>query len=206
MAKKDSAPVELVSLDTKVMVVTIEGISPLIVHKFSEKARKMMLEKQMKGSTVREAKNPEDDFRNALYYLDPNPKAPKKERYGFPCDGVKQAMVRAAKTLKIAMTDARGAFFVEGEYAAREGRDMIEIIGTPEMREDVVRLESGVADIRFRPQFTKWTSDITISFNGAMISEGQLVNMLNIAGYACGLGDWRPERNGTMGRFRVKTK
>lgn len=197
---------ELKSLDKKVMVVTIEGTSPLIVHKFSEKARKMMLAKQMKETVVREAKNPEEDFRNALYYLDPNPKAPKKERYGFPCDGLKQAMVRAAKALGMVMTDAKGAFFIEGEYASREGRDMIEIVGTPEMREDVVRLETGVADIRFRPQFTKWSSNVTISFNGSNISEEQIANMVSVAGYSVGLGDWRPERNGTMGRFVIKSK
>jgi len=199
--------IEIKSLDRQTIVVDIIGTSPLIVHKFSEKSRKQMLAKQMKETFVREAKNPEQDFRDALYILDADPKDKKsKERYGFPVDGLKQAMVRGAKALGMVMTDARGAFFVEGEYAAGEGRDMIEIQGTPEMREDVVRLETGVADIRFRPQFTHWKSRITISFNGATIGKEQLLNMLNTAGFSVGIGEWRPERNGTMGRFQVAAK
>ena len=46
----------------------IYGTQPLIQHKWSEKAKKQMLDKQMKKAPVgKEPKDPEQDFRDSLY-------------------------------------------------------------------------------------------------------------------------------------------
>jgi hypothetical protein len=35
------------------------------------------------------------------------------------------------------------------------------------------------------------------------MSAEQVLNLFNTAGFACGVGEWRPERDGSNGRFRV---
>ena len=91
----------------------VKGLSPLISHKWSEKAKKEMLDKQMKKKlSTRQAKNPQAEFESSLYLLS-NGKHPKGP-YGFPAVAFKAAAVRAAKQLDgMNMTDARGLFYIE---------------------------------------------------------------------------------------------
>lgn len=183
--------VNLYKLNLESIKVIIEGDSPLIVHKWSEKARKEMLAKQEKKASPnkRAARDPEAEWKACLYYDDDGD-------YGFPSTGIKQSMVRAAKSMGIAMTDARSAFHIPGE--------LVKIKGEPKKREDMCRLATGVSSIVFRPEFKKWESTFQIVFNANIVSGEQLINMLNIAGFGTGLGDWRPQKNGNFGMFHVK--
>jgi len=187
--------VTLPQLDTKQATFTIKGVTPLIVNKFSEKAKQMMLDKQTKKATKgREAKVPKDQFKGSIYYFADGKKS------GFPAVGFKAAMVRAGKQLGMNMTDSRGKFHV----LAQEG-DLIEIKGKVTMREDMVRLATGVADIRFRGEYKEWSAKVTILYNAAVISEEQLAMLLRSAGFSCGIGEWRPEKSnsGSFGLFEV---
>lgn len=195
MAKKEETQITLPALDFKQMRVKVEGMTPLIVNKFSEKASQMMLDKQMKKATKgKEAKNPDEQFEQSIY------KFSDGKRTGFPAVGFKAAMVRGAKQLGMAMTDSRGRFHV----LADEG-DLVEIKGTPEKRQDMVRLATGVADIRFRGEYKTWSATITITYNASVISEEQLLQILQLAGFACGIGEWRPEKSssGSFGMFKI---
>lgn len=69
----EQAMIELPGIDIGLLMAGISGDSPLIVHKWQEKAKKEMLDKQMKkASSGKEAKNPVSDFVNGLYWLDEN--------------------------------------------------------------------------------------------------------------------------------------
>lgn len=81
---------------------------------------------------------------------------------------------------------------------------MVEIIGPPPaMREDVTRVGMGVADLRYRGQFDPWGARVRVEINTAVISAEQVVNLFALAGFAVGVGEWRPERDGGYGRFRI---
>lgn len=201
MAGRKAESVEMKKLDIRKITLQVEGDSPLIMHKWDEKAKKQMLDKQMKKAVVREAKDPEAQYLSSLYVLDA-----EKKIYGFPADAFKAAAVRGGKSMGVTMTDARGAFFVHGVYAEGEGRELVPLKGDVSMREDMVKLETGVADIRYRGQVEHWTADVVISYNASVLSAEQIVNMFNAAGFGVGLGEWRPERNGMFGRFHVVTK
>lgn len=167
------------------------GDSPLISHRWAKKARDEMLAKQMKEArTAKAAKNPEEDFRESLY---PHPDG----GYGFPCVAFKAAAVSACRfTDGLKMTAARGAFHVDGELAKIEGE--------PTMREDMVRISMGTADIRFRGEFKEWRTTLTVTYNADAIAPGQIANLFNLAGFGVGVGEWRPERDGSYGRFHVE--
>src|SRR6185369_6025850 len=85
--------IELPKLALLKMDVVLIGDSPLITHKWSEKAKKQMLDKQMKKAKQgKEAKDPERDFRESLY-VHPD------GGFGFPVIGFKAAAVTACTTI-----------------------------------------------------------------------------------------------------------
>ena len=175
----------------KVETVHIEvvGTAPLICHRWSDKAKKQMLDKQTKAArTAKTAKDPKKDFEESLY-------AHPDGGYGFPSVAFKAAAVRAGTYSDMKMTFLRGAFHVSGE--------LVKISGEPSMREDMVRLPSRVADIRHRGEFKEWSANVPLQVNTSALSIEQLANLFVIAGFAVGVGEWRPERNGQYGRFEV---
>ena len=97
-------------------------------------------------------------------------------------------------------TTARGAFHILGEFA------IIECDGVPEMREDMVQIGgmSKVADIRYRTEFKRWRTKLTIRYNKKAISREQIINLLNYGGFANGVGEWRPSRDGSFGTFHCE--
>jgi hypothetical protein len=169
--------------------IEVVGTAPLICHRWSEKAKKQMLDKQTKAARApKTAKNPEQDFKDSLY-------AHPDGGYGFPSVAFKAAAVRAGTYSDMKMTFLRGAFHVTGE--------LVKIQGDATMREDMVRLPSRVADIRHRGEFKDWSATIALQVNTSSLSVEQLANLFLIAGFAVGVGEWRPERNGQYGRFEV---
>lgn len=194
--------------------IRIVGDTPLIIHAWSEKAKRMMLEAQMglaKGKK-KEAKDPVDDFIRSLYWLTPMPEEMTEEgfqkavengaRFGFPVTAVKQAAISAAYRLGWSKNkmENRGMFFIDSD---EDG--LIEIHSdTPIMREDMVKVGMGTADIRYRGEFRNWYADLCISYNtNGSVSLENIVNMINAGGYVCGIGEWRPERDGQYGMFHV---
>jgi hypothetical protein len=181
--------IELPPLRIETVTFLLVGDSPLIVHAWSEKAKRQMLDKQMKkAAAARQAKDPEADY-EACFYHTPTGAC------GFPAIGLKSAMVSACRFVDAKMTVARGAFHIDAE--------MLEVIGEPRPREDMVRVGMGTADIRYRPEFVDWRIPVTIKFNASAMSAEQIANLLNTAGFGVGIGEWRPEKNGSYGRFHV---
>ncbi len=168
----------------------LEGVSPLICHQWSEKAKRAMLDKQQKRASVgKEAKDPEKDFRDSLYEMSDG------DGYGFPAIAFKASMVRAGTYLDLKMTFLRGAFHIDGE--------LIRIEGEPTMREDMVRVGMGTADIRYRGQFMPWAVNLPVRYNARAISLEQVANLIVTAGFSVGVGEWRPERDGSYGLWEL---
>ena len=184
----------LPKIDIKRIVFEVVGTAPLIVNCFSQKAKKEILDTQMKvAKKGREAKNPKEMFENSLY------KFPDGKKTGFTAIGFKCGMVRAGMLLGMPMTQTRCKFHVIPDDMANDGTPLIEIKGKYIMREDAVRLQNGSADLRYRACYPKWSANVTIQYNATWISEEQIANLLNHAGFACGIGEWRPEKgNGGM--------
>lgn len=215
MATKKTEVIEIRPIEVKKVTVRVVGDTPLIMHAWSEKAKRMMLEAQMgiaKGKK-KEVKNPADDFIRSMYWLTPMPEDGTMEsfeeaiasgaRFGFPVTAFKQAAISAAYRMGWAKDkmSMRGAFYIDSDE-----NGMIEIHSdTPEMREDMVKVGMGTADIRYRGEFKNWYADLTISYNAnGQYSLENIVNIINAGGYVCGVGEWRPERDGQNGMFHVQ--
>lgn len=215
MATKKNEVIEITPIRIKKASLRIVGDSPLIVHAWSEKAKREMLDKQMGKSQAKKkaAKNPVEDFINSMYWMTEKPQDMTEEAYedavangakfGFPVSGLKQSAISAAYRMgwvkdKMGL---RGTFFIDADEAG-----LIEIKGdAPIMREDMVKVGMGTADIRYRGEIRNWYADITISYNElGKFNLQDIINVLNAGGFVCGLGEWRPERDGQYGMFHVE--
>lgn len=226
MATTKKEVIEIIPIEVTKFNVRVVGDTPLIMHAWSEKAKREMLEAQQvdkngkKIKRVKEPKNPVVDFINSMYWLTEKPDVNnymKEEeceelfikaiaegaRFGFPVTAFKQAAISAAYRLgwsKDKMS-LRGVFFIDSDE-----NGMVEIKSdVPEMREDMVKIGMGTADIRYRGEFKNWYADLTISYNAnGNYSLKDIINIINAGGYVCGVGEWRPERDGQNGMFHIQ--
>lgn len=228
MAIKKQVVTEIKPMEIHEVPITIVGNTPLIVHAWSEKAKREMLDKQMGKAkkSKHDIKVPVNDFINAAYWLTEKPEdgADNNEaeanflaaieagaRFGFPVTGIKQAVIMGAKRggLDVVATELRGSFFLQGA-TEHSTIDIAEIVSPPPvMREDMVRVGgmSKTADIRYRPEFREWRIPLLMKFNAnGKYSLEQLLNCFNVGGFVCGIGEWRPERDGQFGMFSLLTE
>lgn len=221
MKKSEVGILEIKPLELNIVEVKIAGVSPLIEHAWSEKAKREMLEKQMKKTVAKakEARNPVEDFIRSLYWITPMPEEFTMEafdeaveqgaRFGFPVTAFKDAAISAAYRMKWIKNkmEMRGVFFIEGESTEDYSVPLVEIQSDkPIMREDMVRIGNGSADIRYRAELRNWSATLRLTCNmsGGITAE-QIVNIINAGGFVCGVGEWRPEKDGQNGMFRVAT-
>lgn len=213
--KKTEEVVEIKALNIKKVNIQIVGDTPLIVHAWSEKAKRMMLEAQQKTTKTkaREIRDPYDEFINSMYWLTEKPESTVEAfedaiangaKWGFPVCAIKMAGNSTAYRngwVKNQM-QLRGAYFLETQFG-----DMAEIKGdAPIIREDMVRIGMGSADLRYRAEYKNWHMDMTLVYNAdGEVTLEQIMNVINAGGYSCGIGEWRPEKDGTFGRYHVAT-
>jgi len=179
----------------------IKGVTPVIPHKWSEKAKSMMpghpdAEGVKKKKGVRK---PEEEAEACVYRLpDGSP--------GMPATAFKAAIIGACRFFdKPSMTEAKLLVFVEGI-----GPDqLVPIEGKPILREDTPRNANGSADLRYRYAFENWSATIRVRYVPTSITVESVVTLVDAAGRG-GIGDWRPSApkssTGTFGTWRVATQ
>lgn len=230
MAKSKETSINIMPLEFERVEITIIGTTSLMTNRFGHNA-----ELGIKGhpypappiSTKNKGKIiPFNNMIEALYWLSPPPEfgetdeeaeenfneaVEKGAHFGFPLAGIKQSIISGAfrAGLDVKMTELRGAFFLKGatEYATE---DLVEIISpTPEIRKDIGR-NSGMTrapKFCFRPEFMPWEIPMVMEYpkNGKYNLE-QLLNLINYGGFVTGIGEWRPEKDGQHGMYRLKTE
>jgi len=226
MAKKQEAvAITIPPLKWTRIRLTLIGDSFLIPHAWSEKAKRMMREKQTKKAKgAREAKDALVEGSHSLYWLDKDGNTIQagddftkhKHGFGIPCRAIKASVVRAACDVEgVAMTQMRRALRVlplepDGCVPILTGNGKKN--ATPSrIREDLMRVGgkgagTGTADLRYRGEFKQWSAIVDVEFVSDILSAEQVVNLFNRAGAMCGLLEDRPEKTGGYGgMFHVAT-
>lgn len=189
------AKVELKPISRKRMRFWICGTSPLITHNWDEKAKEMMRGKQAgKKTKTREIRDPQREAMAAAYKTDGG-------QFGIPGMGFKASMLAAAhKDLGIEKTLVRKAVFL----ATADSNKILEMeCGTPVIREDMVRVGMGSADLRYRPMWTDWRVRITLEVDADLLTQEDIATLVDRAGFGVGICEWRPEKGGEFGRFEI---
>ena len=188
--------IKLTPPNVRLITFGIVGTSPLIMHKWSEKAKALIrLTATERKKIMKVARDPEREAAEVMYTLpDGNP--------GFPVFALKAALINAAhKDLGLEKTMLRKAFFIHGEYGDLVPFDHSD----PVIREDFVRVGRGQTDIRYRPMFEEWRVIVQAEIDADLLNEQDVVNLVNRAGFGVGLLEWRPATGGEFGRFRIDT-
>lgn len=197
--------IEISKIGTTTMLVPIIGTAPLIVHNFSEKSKRQMLEAQQGKKSPKEIRDPQAEYEAAFYRIaDENG---GQDRYGFPVTAFKAATVGAARFYdkSVSMTSLRQFLFMHGTLTKADPQQLVEIFGEAEMREDVVRLGGMArsADLRYRPMFAEWSAVLKVTFVSSALSESSVLSLIDAGGLGIGVGEWRPEKRGEFGTFAV---
>lgn len=191
--------VRLTRIERETVDVPIVGVSPLIPHRWSEKSKRLMREKQS-GAKARPKLDPKDakaEAEASLYRLPDG-------RPGMPASAFAAATRSAARFYgkDVTLIALKSALFISGE-----GEDqLVPIVGEMTMREDTPRNSGGVADLRYRYSFWPWSAVLRVTYLPTMIDVDSVFNLVDAGGNG-GVGDWRPSApkslTGTFGRYEV---
>lgn len=197
--EQPGAAVAIDQIAAETIEVPIIGTTPLLMHRFSEKAKLQMLQAAQGIRVPREPKNPDAEYEAAFYRL-------KDGTPGFPALAFKSATVGGARFYgkTVTMTALKQFIFFGGE-PGDDGHPYVRITGDPIMREDVVRVGRGGTDLRYRPQFTEWSTVLTVTYVPSMLTRNSVVSLIDAGGLGVGVGEWRPEKDGDFGTYRVDT-
>jgi hypothetical protein len=196
----DSSTLNLERITKSRVQIPIEGLSPLIPHRWSVKALQMMRDKQFAAAGTtrpkREPKDPVDEAEMASYWLPDG-------RPGMPATAFKSAIVESARYFDgVTITLLKRIIIVEGI-----GDDMlVPIVGEKALREDTPRNASGVADLRYRYAWMPWSAVLTVQFVPKLVTVNSVIALVDAAGQG-GVGDWRPgapkSNTGVYGTFHI---
>lgn len=189
---KAASPILIPGIRRAVCELIVVGDTPLITHPWSLKAKQMLLDAQTgKPRQKKEPKDPQQDYEDSIYRTEDG-------QPGVPAIAFKNAAVTACTQIEgVTKVLARGAFHVMGDILPIEGAE-------PQIDEQMVRVGMGVADIRYRARFDPpWRVRLRVMYNASVMNEAQIAHLVNTAGFAVGVCEHRPEKDGSNGMFHV---
>lgn len=170
----------------KSVSITIEGISPLLMHAFP-----------MQPIEALEKKSPEEQAKLCEYR-----DVSDLHKLAIPSIALQRALISAASYSK---GKGRGnlsrivaaCVLVDPQYLTLSHQSY-----EVDARPVVVPATKGRV-IRYRPRFDKWAVSADITYDENLLTEAQLRRVVDDCGSRVGLLDFRPEKRGPFGRFMV---
>lgn len=181
----------------KTIEVEIRGVTPLLVHRFSEDAEQGRATRRIE---VQKRDPLEEATRHAYIAQDGT--------YYFSAFAIPNAMGSAGSNHKMKGSRKTLRFVVPS--AVRVTSDTITILNGegPAKRFEVdsrpVTIPATKGRImRHRPRFDCWGAKFNLVLDDSALSIESAHQLLNEAGQSIGIGDFRPEKRGPFGTFRV---
>lgn len=207
---KQTASVQITPPNIKTAVFKIIGTAPLVIHRFSAKAKNGMLDKMKEGSTAKKGKKREALDTEATY---------NQARYvsndgwdGFNVASIRCGLISACRLVGFKMTLAKLSVFVEadGRDATEPEFGLIRIYGKPRKTEMVARVETGQAYVTIRPSYDDWYAKVRIRFDADQFTIQDITNLLARVGEQVGIGEGRPDSKNSAGMgwgtFRIQNE
>lgn len=200
MAKKaETTAIEIQEISMGRLRCNIVGTTPLLMHRFSAKARRELLMPKGPVNRAEKAANlkhdPVSEFRETIY-LNRDDSTPS--RVHLPAETFSKALANAA-------LDIPGASKSQMLRLTSVVSTQINVFGVPKLHMAMVRSSdmARTPDVRTRAIFPEWACTIEVSFVSSLIKEKQVINLLAAAGIIVGIGDGRPQKGMSYGKFRV---
>lgn len=190
----ETAHVESPIMQLEVMTFRVQGISPLLQNNPA-----MFIGNN--DETIRTGKKKYDDEEEARLrtYKDAN------DNYCCPAESFTKALVRAAAGKKVGkdfLTNiVKGGVFCAEPFCIIEDAKGKPMTKYAIDRRSVVVGKSRV--LRCRPMWANWFMNVALEVDRAVLDRGTVAQLLALAGRFPGVGDYRPEKGGAFGRFKV---
>ncbi len=180
----------------KTIEVEIRGTSPLLIHRFSEEAE----HGGNARATLVEKKDPREEARKVAYV------APDGTFYfnGFSIPramanaGANHKMKGSRKSLRYVVPSA---VRVASEITIQNGNGPAENFEVDARPVTIPATKGRV--MRYRPRFNEWGAKFTLLVDETVLPVDLAHRLLVEAGVSFGIGDFRPEKGGPFGCFRV---
>ena len=202
MKEQTKEEIHIAPPNIKIGEVWIKGTAPLVMHKFSHKAKMQIKAKQEAGTTAtknrkKEAKNFEDCFNESRHI--------SFEGWdGIPAAAFRNACISACRLVGFKMTYAKMSLFVkEDGWDRDEGTPLVRIISDnpPRMLESMVRIGgiTKTVDISVRPQWLDWGARLRFKYDADQFTASDVINLIARAGLQCGICEGRPDSSNSTG-------
>ena len=197
--KEQPDPMEFQELRPERARYHILGVTPTIIYRLSEKAkRELLLPKGRKTAAEKKGTlkhHPVQEFRESPYTIKSND-APTLLAHIAPV--FKKAITGAA-------LDMPGATKTQMERLVWVCGERVPIYGVPRLHMGIVRSADmkKTPDVRTRCIVPKWAAIIEVQWMAPILREPTISRLLSAAGMIQGVGDWRPQRGGQYGQFKL---
>ncbi len=190
----------------KTIEVELTGITPLLMHS-DRYANPLDPDTQAHKKLTSNRKKTEEnqveiarsEYMGGMYH---------DEQSGpyIPTQNIRGALIGGAKLDKLGRQAARSVYVLDARVPLRYvgPRSREELWANPAFVDCRSVVVSRARIMRYRPKFDGWSLRISLQYNPEDLEEGQLLTALSKAGDLIGLCDYRPEKGGTFGRFRVE--
>jgi len=195
----EAAQVKIKPIKKRKFQITIKGVSPLVMHAWSEKAKAMVrMTPQERKKLPKVERTPEQTAHECAYRMDDG-------SFGLPIDAFKKAITEAAHVDDgVPKKLIRQALFIVAPD--KSNNVPLSYVDEPVVTEDKVTVGRGQTDLRYRLYFHDWQATYTCEIDTSKLNIQDVVTLVDRAGFGVGIGDWRPQRDGDKGRFELDTE
>lgn len=199
MATASAKAIQISAPDFRIIQLKIRGTAPLVINRFSAKAMEIMRATQEAGSTARSKKTREAKDFDALYEGAKHTSDDGWE--GIHAAAFRNGAISACRACGFKMTHAKLAFSVIADGFDRvDGAPLVRLTeGVSEPWVAPTRNATGVVDLRCRPMYRTWASQLRIRFDRGMLTEEDVVNLIARVGMQVGIGEGRPDSKASAG-------
>ena len=212
-AKKKVETIEIVQMNVKTMVVSIEGTSDLVLNKMNASNTRTLLDDDRKRQALWEAqhKNKWEDIITSIHWRD-----------GIPCEDTNQECTEEMfyEMLK-ANAPCITQFGLKKSWMQAVVQNEIDKYGTKFSNAANIAANKGLIPVKFASHyiderlmapkrgapitvrlnhFIGWSADITVNYTDHVYSASEIVNIINCAGFGIGIGSGRTSG---FGRYKV---
>jgi hypothetical protein len=181
-------------MDLKLSKFRVTGLFPLLTHNPAQMRR-------ADGAATKKKIPSEENEAKAGLYLG------EKGNFCLPSMGFRSALLSGLKNKKVGKVSAISIF-----QAAVFTVDELTVLVNPKTGDPLkdYKIDTRRAIIqrqgilRSRPRFEKWGCTLFLQIDEDITTPKQVEENLNIAGQVIGIGDFRIEKRGMFGKFKVE--
>ena len=179
--------------------VRIEGVSPLLCNRFTEEAKEAATAGSKAAAAAGEKGSPREQSEKKLY----------KDASGkliIPSANLLSCVVEGGKFFKAGknkVTTLKNSLIPACVFINEPAIPLLSAEGWCVDDRVVRNPATGGRFVTYRPIFTDWALEFCLELDEELMTAKLLREIFDAAGKRVGLGDFRPDRKGSMGRFVV---